>query len=429
MEKICSGQPYLYRKNGFSSTVIDVRMKDKVRGDYLNRALQNTVSRFPYMTVKLVEKDGCYYFAENHVSMNAVKTDNLRPLGSMISGYHLLDVTFFDNKIKVAFHHGLCDGKGIKPFVETLLYYYCTLKYHKNFDVEGIRLEGEPLLPGETDEPFGEEFYEVKPENIPEISNDGYALPECAEDMESNYRTEISINQEEYVRYAKANNATPAILTAILASKGIKKLHQDADKPIICSMATDYRFAIESGNTHKDCTGTCYLPYTKEYEEMPINELATQYRELLSIQKNPDAVKNALNMQIGLFNKLDRIKTLEEKKEALAFFNDMCVNTYVISYLGILNIGEYQQYVEAANLYGSDTRGITFSMIACGDTITVNIWQSFAEDKYAKAFMAELDNIGISYKNTEIFSYKTAEDKSYITASRQSERYMYISAN
>lgn len=47
MRKIRSGQAYLYRDGGIRSTVIDIRMKDKVRGDLLRRALEKTMVRYP----------------------------------------------------------------------------------------------------------------------------------------------------------------------------------------------------------------------------------------------------------------------------------------------------------------------------------------------------------------------------------------------
>lgn len=94
MEKIRSGQSFLYRENGLNSTVLDIRMKSKLRGDYLQRALTTTLRRYPYMTNKLVEKDGDFYLEDSQISMNVVKTDHLRQLGSMSAGYHLVDVTY-----------------------------------------------------------------------------------------------------------------------------------------------------------------------------------------------------------------------------------------------------------------------------------------------------------------------------------------------
>lgn len=131
-------------------------------------------------------------------------------------------------------------------------------------------------------------------------------------------------------------------------------------------------------------------------------------------------------MQIGLFNKLDNIKTLEEKQNMLSFFNDMCINTYVISYLGQMNIGECTRFVESMHLYSSGSRGLIFNMIASGDTIAIDILQSFDTDKYVKAFLAELDKTSAAYQVTERFEFETGKDRSHITARYQAERYQKL---
>ena len=141
MKQIRSGQSFLYRTNGYDSTVVEIRMRDKVTGSYLQVALTNTARRFPYLTQKLVEKGGAYYLHRDDNSMVAVKTDKFRTLGSMATGYHLLDVTYTGTS-------------------------------------EGIRLPGEPIPEEETAEPFSREFYEVDETAVQPVEHDGFALPE-----------------------------------------------------------------------------------------------------------------------------------------------------------------------------------------------------------------------------------------------------------
>ena len=423
MEKIRSGQSFLYREAGYTSTVIDVRMKDKIRGDYLCRALDKALKRYPYFKSKLVEKNGEFYFEEDNISMVAVKTDKSRILGSMSTGYHLLDVTYTANKICVSFHHALCDGRGIKPFIETLIYYYCCLKYNKKLDSTGIRLADEPLLAGETAEPFGTDFFAVNKDNVFEVSRDGFKLPEHAEEKGNHYRTEININQSQFIAFAKANNATPAILLSMLVSNSIKKLYPDADKPIVCSMASDYRHEIGMDNTHKNCVGSIYLPYSDETEKLSLPEQATMYRELVKKQKTPDSVKASLNTQIGLYNKLDTITGLNEKRKMMSFFNDLCIDTYVISYLGQFHLESCRDYIESMHLYSSGTRGLIINMISVGDCITLDILQQFESDNIIKAIMNSFDAIGVEYSAKERILFETKKDKAFITSSWQAERF------
>ena len=79
-----------------------------------------------------------------------------------------------------AFHHALCDGRGIKPFVETLIYYYCQLRYKTAGCPEGVRLAGEPLLEGETLDPFLHKYDFDASKDFISLSRDAYAIPESA---------------------------------------------------------------------------------------------------------------------------------------------------------------------------------------------------------------------------------------------------------
>jgi len=86
-------------------------------------------------------------------------------------------------------------------------------------------------------------------------------------------------------------------------------------------------------NTHKNCVTSLYLPYSEGLEGLPLKEQATTYRQLIKEQRSPDAVRSAANSQIGMSDRLDSLETLAEKKEMLSFFDDLCINTFVVSYL------------------------------------------------------------------------------------------------
>ena len=422
MKQIRSGQSFLYRTNGYDSTVVEIRMRDKVTGSYLQAALTNTTRRFPYLTQKLVEKGGAYYLHRDDNSMVAVKTDKFRTLGSMATGYHLLDVTYIGNCIRVAFHHGLCDGRGVMPFIETLLYDYCCQKYHKKFSSEGIRLPGEPIPEEETVEPFTREFYEVDETAVQQVEHDGFALPESTSMPEGCYHSEILLDESTFVQAARAIGATPTLLAAMLLSRCILELHPQAEKPVICNLAMDLRSAIGKEQTHRNCVGTAYLPYTAQDGTAAPEELARRYRELLAAQREPNAVRAALNKQIGLFNKLDELPTLEEKRKLMSFVNGMVNNTYVISYMGRLRLNDYAQHVESAHFFSDTICGLTVNMVAAAGKLSFEVLQGFPNAGYAQAFRQALAPYGL-ISASALDTVTTGRDKSFITASRQAERY------
>ena len=86
MEKIRSGQSYLYKLRGMESEVIELRMREKVSGTSLNQALNLATRRYPYFNTRLLELDGDFYIVQNPNSMVARRTRELSRLATSAAG-------------------------------------------------------------------------------------------------------------------------------------------------------------------------------------------------------------------------------------------------------------------------------------------------------------------------------------------------------
>ena len=410
-EKIRSGQSYLYKKYGMESEVIEVRFRRKVSGSLLNQTLRQAIQRYPYFNTKMVEKDGDFYIVQNPAALVARRTRNLARLGHISCGYHLIDITYYDFSIFIAFHHALCDGRGIKPFVETLIYYYCQRAYKTAGLPAGIRLAEDPLLPGETADPFMQEYDYDDSRDFIDLSRDAYAIPENIVTGEKiNYRYEIKLPHGEFMRICRRNNATPAILLSLLMSRAIAELYPDYDKPINANIAMDMREALDNPNTYKNCVKSMILPYDRDFSALPLSEQAARYRELLSRQRDRDYCRREANGMMGLFNRLDALGSYEEKQKIMAFFEGMTLNTYVVSYLGQFILGENAAHIDGIHLYNSGTTGLGINMISCGESFVIDFKQSFPSDKYVKAFLAGAQALGLTGTSSGAIAFATPGD-------------------
>ncbi len=410
-EKIRSGQAYLYQKSGMESEVIEIRFHKKVSGSYLNQALMSAMQRYPYLNTKLVELDGDFYIVRNEQSLTTRCTKELPRLGHVSCGYHLMDVTYHGKTVYVSFHHALCDGRGIKPFVESLIYYYCKLKYRSKASSDGIRLATDPLLPGETAEPNAGAYTYDETKPPVDVPRDAYALPEnVIEEHDTDYRYEVLIPAADYMRVCKETGATPVVLTSLLVSAGIASIFPDFDKPINANIAVDIRDALDQTNTFKNCVRSMPLPYFREFLNMQLSEQAKQQRSLLNAQRDRDLCRKAANASLQMFDKLDSLEGYEAKQSMMDFFNGMLINTYVISYMGQMVLNENSQYIEAMGLYNSGAAGMGVTMLACGDTFCLNFKQSFESDRYVKAFCQKLAMLGIGYTASEVIPFVTPRD-------------------
>ncbi len=410
-EKIRSGQSYLYKRYGMESEVIEVRFKQKVSGSLLNQALLQAMKRYPYFNTKIIEKDGDFYIVQNEQSMVARRTKNLVRLGHISCGYHLVDITYYDRSLFVSFHHALCDGRGIMPFVETLIYYYGQLRYDVQTPPQGVRLAEDPLLCGETVDPFLQKYDFDENKKFIEFGREAYTIPENVPSEEvTNYRYEIRVPVDSYMKVCKENNATPVILLALLMSHGIAEMYPDYDKPIHANIAADMRDALDCPNTFKNCVKTMILPYSRAFSQKSLIEEATAYREILNAQRDRDYCRKEANAMAGLSDKLDSFDSYEEKQKMMAFFEGMTLDTYIVSYLGIFKLGENAKHIDSIHLYNSGTTGLGINMICCGDSFIFDFKQNFSSDKYVKAFCAELKSCNIPCEASAAIAFITPGD-------------------
>lgn len=106
----------------------------------------------------------------------------------------------------------------------------------------------------------------------------------------------------------------------------------------------------------------------------------------------------------------------------MSFFDTMLNNTYVISYMGRLRLNDYAGYVESARFYNDTIRGLTVNMLSAAGKLSFVVLQGFSGKKYVEAFTQALAPYGF-LSVSETAAVTTGKDKSYLTASRQSERF------
>lgn len=405
LNKNFAGISFLYRKNGAVSTVMEIVMKEPVHGPMLRAAVNFTLSRHPYFKSSLQERNGDFYIAENESPFVVGETRELHVLGSKELNYHLIDVTYYGKQIFVAFHHALCDGLGARRFVETLVCYYCELFY--DFSIEN----GDGTLPkaGDILDPFAGGFYPVEDKPMPESVKDGFVLPEAPEHMtdDTDYRYAFTLNNDALMRYARSIGASPATAVALLVSKAIFAVHPEADKPVICSMASSIREGLNAENTFKNCVNSIRLPYTPGKSDA---EVIAEYKKIIREHKEPNYIKQCANQMIGLFHKLDELNTLEEKKRMMAFFDDIRSITFSLSYTGRLDLTECEKFIEAMHLYSSGNNDILINMMSVGTTTTVDFIQSFTEECYVDTFKTLLRQAGVEFAVSECIPFQTPRD-------------------
>ncbi|MDG9733994.1 condensation domain-containing protein [Leuconostoc pseudomesenteroides] len=412
--KITSGQSFLYRQNGTASMVIDIRLTEMIDPTILQSALNLSLQRYPYLTSKLVEKNANYFLSYNDKPIIISETAELRPLGSLLVNEHLIDVTYSKNTLFVAYHHAIADGRGIMPFVNTLLYYYFGTKTQVWPKVDGVNLISDTMKPNEMSEPFENLKKEMtNRQDTPNLQHDGYQLLEThnSKDSATSYRYEIVIDQASFMKFAKAHNASPAIAVAIMIAQAIQKSYPNFNLPIIAHMASDLRLGTTNQNTFRNCVGSIVLPINQSIEsDAQFADVATTFRQIIKESKQPEALRSSIMQMINLFDKLDSLPTLKDKQQRLAFFDNLLLNTFIISYSGQTKLGLFERYIKEMHTYMSGTTGLSIEMLAVNGEISVDMLQSFESDVYANTFTQILSDHAIAYHFNQPTVFTTPKD-------------------
>ena len=412
-DKALSGMPYLYRSKGLPSEVYDVRLRERINGELLDRAIEDAVARFPYFSVRFEERDGDFYAVKNEARLTAHNTEGFIPLGGHSNNDHLMGVTYWDKSLKLSFHHGLTDGRGAKSFLETLIKYYSDYADASAEEYEKIKnthMElAQELSLDEMTDPC-ENKYELngKSEKIEGLVSKGYKLPETKE-KDAHRRYEIRFSQEEFMDACKRIGASPIIFLSTLMSRGIKEASPDCDRPVVSHFPLDVRHILGCDDTFKNCVKSITLPYGEEEESLSDSGLAGRYKELLDAQKDHDYCAKEFNNIHMLLSMIGHFHSFAGRRKLLGFMEDLSLDTYLISYIGQFDVP--QALVDEVHLYSSCSSGLLLNMTCQSGSFVIDLLQDFETEKYINALKAQFDKAGIAVNISDEIFFETPLDE------------------
>ena len=408
-EKVRAGQPYLYRKNGLPSEVYEIRFKEYINNSVLNTALQSAIERYPYFRVRYQENNGDFYTVPNDLPIRAYETSEFPVLGGKDNNYYLIAVTHSGRSVYVSFHHGLTDGRGIKSFAETLVYYYCRECYGTDAVPANVLTADIPSGQNETAEPCGDKYKVGKTEKIEGLSHKGFTLPETKKEKTAHRRYELKFSQDEFIKLCRNNGGSPVIMLSIMMSRAINKLYPES-KVINSNFPVDVRRELGVDGTYKNCVKSISLPYGETEREMTDEQLCGHYKSLMNAQRSPDHCRAEFNNIIMLLNAIDHLHSFKSKRSIMRFLDDLKLDTYLISYIGQFNFGENEKYIESVHLFSDCSAGLVMNMTCACGYFNIDLVQDFDSGLYVNALSEEFENENITLDVSDMIEFCTPCD-------------------
>lgn len=408
MEKLFSAVPYFYgvTESNPNTVRLTLQMDGVVCQDVLRRAVNSTMEAFPYFAVKpVVEGEEIVLVSD---SEPVVVKEGKMPgvLGGTGANGHLIEICFENDRIYVDFFHGLTDGGGTLPFLKTLLYYYCSERYGRVLDSEGVLLAGRKIDAEEIEDPYPDCISsDIKPKGKVKrgqafnLAEAGLVTPG------DTWHYIVRIKEDAFVRYSRDREGSPAVVTALLMARAVAALHPDADLPVVASMAVNTRKSLGKPKSHHSQVSQLVLEYKEAMKKMDICEQVTCFRGMVMVQSQKENILDSVRNNIALIQNILSIPKLEEKKRfmtgMMGRFLDL--DTFKVSYVGKYDFGEAEKYVK--KLYVDlPVDSLMMEITAIAGYFNISVLQGWKEDVYVKAFVEELkrENIDCILEGPEL---------------------------
>lgn len=398
---IFSSFPYFYSatKKRTNTVRYIIRMNDDIDGGALRKAVDQAFLRYPYLKVRYKSDWKDAWLEPNDSDIVIVPSDSPVTLGGVESNYQLVAFGYSENNIFMYSFHGLFNGRGRGPFLKTFLYYYCTYRYGETVLMDGVNLVETPIDPSEHEDPLTKKIDRVlkikaKQEfNIMRLNRMGKV---------SSYNPTvhcIKIPEEPFIKWCKQHDATPNTAVALLMSRAIESVHPESRKKICAGVCCDLRPALDAPKTHYSLVQWVHLMYDRNLAQKDFQIQCTAMRGQLALLSDLESLKG-----MALFiQKIARmishvpvgIKKVLSRVIMTAVYKTM---TFGVSYSGKMSFGTCGKHIRGMyaepNTYGF---GEMIEICVADGYILLDMMQEWSEDIYFKAFLAQLESIGMDY--------------------------------
>ncbi len=379
-----------------------VKMKDEIDGEVLSRALDITMTRYPYLRKRIIADEKGYRLEHNPLPLVVKESDKPMTLCGQESNFHLFGLTYFRNDIFFNNVHAIFDGRGRGPLLHTLMYYYCSMRYNEQVEMSGVWLADSPVDKAEYFDPFTVPL--PQPDDLlplPPAPAKALRLEEKGLVVRSRQHLHyIRIDEKQLMSLCKSSDGTPNTILSVLMSRAVDKLHPDAEEPIVGQVYCDYRSIVGAEKSHHNMVTTLPLVYERSMRNMSLEMQNTAMRGDIMYFSDPSVLLHTVTGIKAACEAVNSLPTLQDKFNAVeqgmkTFFDQ---TTFAVSYSGKKSFGSCDRHIEAFFPVGEPVGiGILMEVTAADGWFYIVFMQDWREDVYFNAFLKEIVGLGLDF--------------------------------
>nr|WP_300842351.1 alcohol acetyltransferase [uncultured Acetatifactor sp.] len=402
--------PTLQRRDFSSVYRLSVVLKEEIRPEILQLALDRTLPRFP--TYKAAIRKGLFwrYLEPNDRPGPFVQEDVRNPCQPMYfkaNNRYLVRVYYFRNRIALEAHHSLGDGTGGMCVLLTLTATYLRLLGHEEIQNGGFVLN---IADTPEEEELEDAYMRYANAKVcpPRLEEKAYRVRGTAEEFYTLNIIDGIMSVSEVMAAAKRYNATiTEYLNAVLLHALLTKQQEDRRvhlRPVKIAMPVNLRRFFPSVTLRNFIT-MIYPGVDPRLGEYSFEEIVLQVHNYMRYHLNEKLLRGDITTNAATQrNPFIRVVPLFIKDFVVRLFYTKVQDRN--SSAGLTNMGAMkvpqgmEPYIERFDIYMGQpfSRRTNCAIISFGDTLTVNFASSIIEADVERYFFRKLVRDGIHVK-------------------------------
>ena len=377
------------------------QLKEKVDGEILQSALDQTMEKYPLFQAVL--RKGLFWFYLEHRSLRAVVKQETEPPCSRLyipdKKSLLFQVSYDKNRINFEVFHALTDGTGAMHFLQELIQNYLILA-HPESNLPRIK-NAEEITHGDKEEDSFSQYYSSDMPKDKEKKKSAVKLKGEKLVHSDMHITEVVLSVKDIHQRARSYGVSiTVLLTAMMLCSIREEVPKNQQKRPVAlmipvnlrnyfpsqSMANFFGW-IEVGYTFSDTTTfeEVLAEVKRQFaQELVKEKIAMHMNEYVRIEKNP----------------LVRAVPLEIKKYFLMIGANLGSRsiTAVYSNIGIVRFPEeYKEYIQRFGIFAS-TNSLQMCSCSYGDEMVLGFTSKIPDDSIQRNFQRMLSEEKVTHR-------------------------------
>lgn len=373
---------------------------ENVDCEYLQKALNRTIKRFPYY--KFVIRKGLFwYYFEDSNFVPIVKEEDEPPCSKIYNvdkRQLLFEVTYYKKRINLEVFHAVTDGTGALQFLKTLVIYYLSEKHQEDFTGKVPAVDFDASQGQMVNDSFSKYYEKVKLTDK-EKSITAYKIDEARlpEDRLGVIEARLSVNQVLKLSRSKGVTVTELLVSVLMCSVYQTMSVKERNKPVTISVPVNLRqfFPSESFRNF-----FCVVNISHNFKadgnsfENVLQGVKKSFEHQLTEENLSKLMNRFTTIEHNIATKIVPLAIKIPVLRAAGRVSDRGV-TAALSNIGKVDLpAEVKRYVRLFNVLSS-TRRLQMCMCSYNDNMMIGVTAPFINTDIQRCFFRTLSGLGL----------------------------------